>query len=315
MNGRSSVTIDLFALEAFAEELSEQGLTAPQWREPWYPREDDETFVQFLGVANAINFCYTQPGHEKFAIEWNGTMLAGSAGLMAALQRAREGGLDILNADVLGDLSLDDMRDIFHSDAGPLPLMESRLKHLRNVGQCLNETYEGSFLHFLRCYQLDATVITHCLQRDFIAYGGDFCLRSDGTLLRFDKRARLMPLMYEGRARSSNGALPLLENYSAIGPVIDYQVAKTLWAKDVLVYSANLAGKIEREVPLIAWESEELAIRFHAHHAVELLLERVIQLQRAFPLREFSMVELDYALWSAGKNLPGKHHLCITTTN
>jgi len=92
MNRQSAVTIDLFALEALAEELAGLELTAPKWREPWYPQEDDARFVQFLGVANAINFCYTQPGREKFAIEWNGMKLDGSAGLMASLQRACAGG-------------------------------------------------------------------------------------------------------------------------------------------------------------------------------------------------------------------------------
>jgi hypothetical protein len=314
MKNISPVTLDLFALEALAQDLAEQELAAPQWREPWYPQGDDETFVQFLGVANALNFCYTEPRQEKFQVNWNDMPLSGSTGLMAALMRAREEGTDVLDADVLARLTNKDIDRIFRSDAGPLPLMPFRDTYIRSLGRELRVYAGGSFLNLFKACGFDAKAIMHMLTECFIAYGGDSYALADGTEVRFDKRARLLPLMYEGRARSSDGKLPTLKSVEAIGPVIDYQVAKTLHERNVLLYTANLDGMIRKEVPLEPWGLLELGIRLHAHRAVELLLERINQIRTRREQEPITMVELDYALWSAGrayKDVP--HHICMTT--
>lgn len=314
MQNTSPVRMNKAALEVFAQELADATLEAPEWREPWYPEDDDADFVQFLGVANALNFCYTEPGHEKFAVAWNDMTLAGSAGLMAALMRAREEGTDILNPYVLERLVSQDINTIFRSDAGPLPLMSFRDVYLRSLGRELRFRGFGSFLDFFEACDFDAAVIIPELIERFTAYGGDACLLPDGTLFRFDKRARLLPLMYEGRARSSDGALRTLENVDAIGPVIDYQVAKTLRANGVLIYTAELDEKIAKGIPLTAWEEEEVYIRIAAHEAVILLLLSVNGIRADRGQEPITMVELDFALWSAGRRLKEiSHHLCLTT--
>jgi len=311
MRRLSSVTIDLFALDTLAEELAGMDLEAPQWREPWYP-EDNDDFVQFIGVANALNFCYTKPGHEKFGISWNGMDLGGSAGLMAAIMRARDTGIDLLDATALSSITENQMKVIFASDAGPLPLMSERTAHLRALGATLLERYNGNVSEIFGRNEYDALRVVDALTRDFpVAYGGDNVQLNRRWVLDFDKRARLLPLMYEGRARSSEGALPKLKNAGSISPVIDYQVAKTLHANDVLLYGANLWSKIQRGEPLVAWGDEELSIRWHAHHATECLVKRVNQFHSA---KRVTMVELDYALWSSGRGLKDiPHHLCMTT--
>lgn len=120
--------------------------------------------------------------------------------------------------------------------------------------------------------------------------------------------------MYEGRARSSAGALPQLLNPEAIGPVIDYQVAKTLRANDVLVYTPELDEKIAQGIPLVAWQDEELLIRLAAHDAVLSLLSLVNKTRAERGEGQITMVELDFALWSAGRALKEiPHHLCMTT--
>lgn len=306
---REHVILDLDAVEATARQWAGETFVAPEWRSLWYP-EDDAEFVQFHGVADALNFCFREPGYEKFAVEWKDMLLPGSVGLMAALMRAREEGTDILDDQVLTRLNFDDGERIFRSDAGPLPLIEQRVLHLNTVGAQLANHFAGRFSNiFSRC-DWDAGRIIQTLTSVFAAaYGGDVFKRSDGTEFRFDKRARLMPLIYEGRARSSDGALPRLTNMEAIGPIIDYQVAKTLRSKGIIGYSPNLAAAVDGGIPLEAWSGEELAIRWNAHVAVEELLLAINKL-RDEPI---GMVELDYRLWSAGRKLPGEHHLCMTT--
>ena len=208
MENQMLVTIDVSALHALAQELADQELTAPEWREPWYPQGDDETFVQFLGVANALNFCYTEPGQEKFAVEWNGMLLPGSAGLMAALMRAREEGTDILDAAVLERLTPDAIDWIFRSDAGPLPLMPYRDTHLRSLGRELIHDADGSFFTFFEGCGFDAEAIITMLPKTFTAYAGDADRLASGQLFRFDKRARLLHSQPSQNCRCSGKRMP-----------------------------------------------------------------------------------------------------------
>lgn len=166
------VFVDADALVVFAEQLAEADLSAPEWREPWYPEEDDADFVQFLGVANALNFCYTEPGHEKFLVNWNDMPLGGSAGLMAALQRSREEGIDILDAKILAGLRPSSIANIFRSDAGPLPLLEERGVRMNSLGQTLLDDYDGHILNLFEDCDFRAHAIIETLAEDFLAYSG-----------------------------------------------------------------------------------------------------------------------------------------------
>src|SRR3989344_1098765 len=237
-----SVWVDREQIAALASEWAPQEFVMPSWREPWYP-EDDETFLQFIGIANALNFCYTEPGKEKFAIQWNDMLLSGSAGLMAALLRAREEGTDILDPRVLERLTPERVRNIFRSDAGPLPLLNERWSLLKFLGLYFSfieiETFEDIFRNC--AYRADR-IIAFLTQKLVEVYGRDVAPSAQGGH-RFDKSARLLPLMYAGRAQSSEGLRPLT-NAQAIGPVVDYQVAKTLRQLGALEYAAELDSKI-----------------------------------------------------------------------
>jgi hypothetical protein len=126
--------------------------------------------------------------------------------------------------------------------------------------------------------------------------------------LRFEKRARLFVLMYEGRARSSSGKLPTLNNLEAIGPVIDYQVPKTLRHLGILVYTFPVANLVDNNEFIEVQSREEVAIRVAAYVATEELNKAINEL-RADPI---TMVELDYLLWSEGRKAQGNHHLTLT---
>lgn len=54
----------------FAEKIALQELFPPSWREEVFP-EDDLEFVQFLGMVDTVNFCFTDPHTKvKFQTLW-----------------------------------------------------------------------------------------------------------------------------------------------------------------------------------------------------------------------------------------------------
>lgn len=304
------VEVDPVALEALAEKLAQGTFVAPDWRMPVYPADDDESFVQFIGIQNSLNFCFADPvDGTKYGVVYQDIPWGGAMGLCAALLRAADEGCDLRNPEILMHLSLADVQEIFRSDDAALPLLAERTALLTSLPGSL-APYGGSFANLVEACGFDAGVLIDRLVAEFPAYAGDQWLHPvTKELYVFDKRARLFALIYEGRARASAGALPTLSNVDAIGPPVDYQLPRALRADGVLHYAAELAAAVDDGELLPAGSCEELEIRVVTEQVIWTLLELV----NAKLDKPISMVELDYALWVAGRKAGGRHHLCLTT--
>ncbi|MBI4133904.1 MAG: hypothetical protein HY475_00610 [Candidatus Terrybacteria bacterium] len=288
-------------------------MKAPDWRAPVFLPEDDETFVQFLGIGNALNFCFTDPkSGEKFTTEWRGQRWTGAFGMWAALRRALENGKGILDPAKLQSFTAADVARIFEPVPGspPLPLIRERAMQLQNVGTVLAQRFGGSFARLFDACGFEAQKIVETLATFFPAYGCDRWTHPvTKEQIVFDKRARLLPLMYEGRARASESRLSTLRNIERVGPVADYEIPRALRHLDVLAYAKPLAKAIDGGILLPSGSEEELAIR-HVTCLAMIALLHVVNAQRERPI---TMVELDYAVWSQGRKSNGRHHLTLTT--
>ena len=304
------IQVDVHALGSLADTLAGADLVSPDWRMPVYPASDDATFVQFIGIQNALNFCFADPvTGAKYGGEYQGTAWGGATGLCAALLRAIDEGRDLGNMEILRFLRIDDVAAIFRSDDAPLPLLAERTALLTSLpGSLVN--YDGSFASLVEDCGFDAGALVDRLVGEFPAYAGDQWLHPvTKELCVFDKRARLFALMYEGRARASSGAMRCLSNLEAVGPPVDYQLPRALRFEGVLSYSPALAEAVDNGNLLVAGSIEELAIRATTENVIVALLE-LINERLAEPI---SMVELDFALWVAGRKAGGRPHLCLTT--
>jgi hypothetical protein len=303
------VRINDEALASYAGVLATQELTVPDWRLPVYPEADTDDFIEFLGVMNALNFCFADPsGDGKFAATYQCVIWGGAMGLCASLMRAREEGIDVLDPTVLSGIDTASARHIFRTEETPLPLLDLRVALLNSLAASLAPY--GSFAGMFKQLGYDAEKITTALATEFPAYAGDRWLHPvTKQSIVFDKRARLMPLIYEGRARHSGGALMCLENVASIGPIIDYQLPRALRAVGVLEYEASVAKAVDDGQLIPPGSEAELAIRGVTYDAVATLLEML----RASLGTHVSMVELDYLLWVIGRKADGRHHLTLTS--
>lgn len=305
------VTVDEAALDAYAATLAAAGLPAPDWRLPIYPRLDARRFVEFVGVFNAINFCFADltGGDGKYAVRFGDRTWAGATGLAAAIRRASNEGVDLLMPDVLARLDLRTAERVFRSETIPLPLLPQRVAFLNNVGATMLARNAG-FSDLVADCGFSAPAVVDALTSTFAAYADDrFEHPVTHETLRFDKRARLFVVMYEGRARASSHALRTLSGVEQIGPIVDYQLPRALRAAGVLRYGPTLAGIVDAGELLPAGSHAELSLRAVTAAAVDALLARVNALAGA----PISMVELDHALWVAGRAAAGRHHLTATT--
>ena len=331
----SNSSIDYAQLSQVAREFAEGKYKVAPWGGPFFPHfpTDHGTFVEFMGVGNAINFCFSNPETgEKFKIEnpqedSESPTISGSVAMWACLKRALDEGIPILDPDFLANLTITNVEQIFATPKKypSLPMLHERLAHLRNVGETLmsdktpfssfSELVQQSGVESPHAFTNHGTGIVQELLTYFESYQDTKNVpESPAMTATFAKRAQLLALMYQGRALSSEGKLAPLADPHTIGPIADYQVPKTLRILGILVYGSALARLVDQEKALKEGGSQEFGIRINTVKAVARLLEEINEFRLHSGKDTITMVELDFVLWKTGVGeTKAKHHLTRTT--
>jgi Queuosine salvage protein len=282
----------------------------PAWREAVFP-EDDTVFLDFIGVGNAINFAFTDfETHQSFIVEYEGKEWRGAFAMWAALRRALHRGMDVLAGDFLRTMSLNTLSEVFAGES-PIPLIDQRLLILQEVGRILCARYQGRFRNVLLSGNNRAFgnlgVVTRLLE-EFPSFRDESVHRKTGSLLKFEKRAQLLAMMYHGRAFSSQGLRPLID-FEDLGPIADYGVPRALHALGILTYAPKLEKQITARDIIERDSVAEQEIRAQTVQAQLRLLE-AINRRRS---ERISYAHLDYKLWMMGRIAREPHHLTRTT--
>jgi hypothetical protein len=310
-NNARVVFLDDNRVRTLAQQLAGEVLVAPSWREAVFPRDDSETFVDFIGVGNAINFAFTAfDTHESFSVEYADTNWRGAFAMWACLARALERRPGMLRGAYLAQLSLSDVEEIFTSTV-PIPLVEERWKILKEVGSILDSTYDGYFHNLFSRASFSAfggNGVVDRLLEHFPSFRDESVHHETGAILRFAKRAQLMAMMYQGRALSS-AKLPRLSDGRDLGPIADYSVPRSLRSLGVLKYAPELEEKVRSRQVIEKGSLEEQEIRAQTVHAQVALLKEMQERHNS----RVSALNLDYKLWMLGRKATEPHHLTITT--
>lgn len=304
------VWLERSSIVRLAERLAEDRFEIPAWRNPVFP-EDDLLFVDYIFVGNSINFAFTDFRTGKsFSTIYNNTRWTGAFAMWACLRRALDSGLDVLSGDVLRSMSLAKMHEVFSGDF-PMPLLEERHGILNETGEVLCKHYGGHFLNLLtRCNGRafgDEGLVTKLIL-SFPSFRDESIHRVSGALLKFEKRAQLLAMMYQGRALSSK-RLTRLTDSDEVGPIADYSVPRALKNAGILRYSSDLARKVADRVEIPKDSIEEQEIRAQTVYAQVLLLDAINKLAKSM----VNYISLDYKLWTLGRGVKEPHHLTRTT--
>jgi Queuosine salvage protein len=297
-------------LSHLAMKLASESLPTPNWRNPVFPPGDDENFIDFLGVGNAINFAFSDFATRKpFKVDYKGANYTGAFAMWACLLRALESGMDILRGSFLSSLDMMRGQELFAGQT-PIPMLADRIAILREVGSVLNARYGGRFSNLFQEAEFKAfggRGIVDRLIAEFPSFV-DISLYSESlTYLMFQKRAQLLPMMYQGRALSSEKLQPLAD-FRDLGPIADYAVPRALRGVNVLQYSSELDVLIHDGMLIPKNSLMEQEIRVQTTHAQVELLEHLNQTRP-----EITILALDFAVWSLGSGAKEPHHLTVTT--
>lgn len=308
--------IDLDRTFALAQKFAPQDLKVPSWRDPVYP-ESDDIIIEFLGVINSVNFCFTDFNtHKKFDIEYpegSGKIWSGAFGMTMCFKRALEESIPVLDPRFLMHLTEKDIKHVFRHKTTPIPMFHDRVVNLRNVGRVLYDNY-GSFANIFKENDFKFHRIVHYLTTGFRSYLDESFYH--GRYIQFNKRAQLFPMMYHGRALSSGGGLQPIRDPEKFGPVADYELPKILRMFGAIHYSPELAAKVDGGLVIPENSEEEIEIRAMTVVAMEQLLNYINLGRQEKQLKEITMAELDYAVWNMGRGPEYKalrHHYTYTT--
>lgn len=301
-----------------AFQLILQGLKAPDWRIPKVHPESNEAFISQLFYLCAVDFAFTSfdGKHEKY--NFNGE-IKGSSGCAACFVR-HFGEETVYPQEILEITAFDSEIKKFFRGLNEIPIIGERRENLREAAASLLDHFSGEANRLVVDSRFSVENLVKLLTILFPrSFGGDVYsikLKKEAhgeVVFRFDKRAQLFALCYQGRALHSNGELPLLKDPENIGPICDYEVPNGLRHLGIIEYKDELREKIDNWLIIPKGSREELEIRLATVYVMKKLLDAVNELLREKLKPEVTMVELDYAMWNLGRESSYPHHLTITT--
>ncbi|EJU05391.1 hypothetical protein DACRYDRAFT_103877 [Dacryopinax primogenitus] len=325
------ITINEQAIPAIARELSEtlKTYTPHVWREqslhnipvvPYdpYHRSTWET-LDWLFFISTLNFSFWSDAGSvrRFAVDWNGQTWDGYYSLLAVVKRALEAGVPITSPSFYGDpakCSDKQLRKFFApcDDKLPrenLPLMNQRIKFLREVGGILNQHYGGSFAGFLNEWGEKYGSLRSALQLVQMVADTFPCYRDQwpykGQVVKLWKRAQILVAETWAAFHPTDPSLPhpiFPHGIRELTMFADYRVPQLLMHYDLLIPSPSLSLKLSTKADISPGAEEEIAIRGASVLSVNLLRQEVQRL-RGKESDDTSDVMLDFCLWDEAKRL------------
>ncbi len=315
----SLVVINNQKLEEIAHEIAEQKLKIPNWRMPIFYPQDNQNFIQFLGIVNSINFAFKDfKTKRKFKIkDWRPELKQekwrGAFGMTACLLRAYQEGISILDANFLKYANSNQVKYIFRSLPGySLPMIEQRTRIFNEVGKTLLNKYNGSFYDLFQSADFKAFgpkgIVTQLIT-NFPSFND--CTYYYNHCLQFHKRAQLLVMMYHGRALAANQKLPTIKDIHDLGVIADYQIPRALEHLEILQYDPQLKKVIDNQKIIYAGSVAEIELRAMTVLAMKNLLEKINELRT----EKINICHLDFKLWEMNKKvkMDSPHHLTPTT--
>jgi hypothetical protein len=288
-------------LGSVAEEIASASADPPSWTDGPHPTgRDDEETAKLVLVLDALNFCFWPVPNDsgpRWQVTWAGKTWDGYWALAAALSRGVAEGMPLTDARWLANLEREELERLLAGDPGttPIPLIETRLAHLREVGRVLLERWDGSFLHLIEATGGSAPRLLRSVIEHFPSFRDEAVYQ--GRPVAFYKRAQILIAdLASAFGWRGPGDLVGLEALTAFA---DYKVPQVLRRLGLIVYQEDLQERVRRRELLPARDPAELEIRAATIWAVELLRQELERLGTPLPA-----YRLDWALWQLGQTLP-----------
>ncbi|CAE6463259.1 unnamed protein product [Rhizoctonia solani] len=347
------VDLNHSGINRVAEQIDKQirsGLYSPHtWSEqplhhlpPWPLDENIDIFslesparstIDWIFLVSLLNFSFWSalPSGERFAIEWlpprsldGNTRWEGYWALPAALNRALENGVPITDPKFYA--SQEDCPDsliekVFKPAPGCLeriPLLEERIRVMRQAGAILVERYNGSFSGLLAEWRQEhgpkatAGVLVAKIATTFDVFRDENTYKDRVGEFFFWKRAQILVAETWAAFYPPPGAVaphPIFPlGVTELTMFADYRVPQILHHLGTLDYSPALVSMLVNGENLPNGSEAEMSIRAGGILAVEGIKNRILDIRRRKPATnsldsEVCSVLIDFFLWDLAKRV------------
>jgi hypothetical protein len=269
-----------------------------------------EEAIDFVMVSTSINTAFTDfRTAVKFEVEFEGQRWSDSDAMVACLKRALDQGRPVLDGAYLARLDRATLSEIFRGTI-EMPMLDEKLRVLRDVGHTLVDRYGGRFHNFVRSgpprLYASGKGLVERLVAEFPRFNDVSTF--EGREVKFFKLAQLGYWgLYSARAKA--GDFPL-EDASTLTAFADYILPVALRVMNIFVYTPALERAINDHRLIPRDSLEEIELRAHTIYATALMCEEVNKLRP----RDMAVIipQIDARLWTHYHKTFWPHHLTET---
>ncbi len=303
------VTTDPTHVRDVAQWLAYEELPFPRFLLPIAIELDREQTIDFVLVANLLNFAYTDfETGVRFDQVVDGVVYADSDALLYCLHRAIVEGIDVLDGAYLAQVTADDLRHILRGGTTELQMLDERAAILRDAGAVLVDRYDGHFHNLVASASPalydDGNGLLELLVRDFVRF--DDVAEYHGHTVRFYKLAQLALWFLEVSLPGGLG----ISDLNRLTAFADYIVPVGLRVLGIFRYSDALEQAIAGGALIEAGSPWEVELRAHTIYATALLTDEVNALRP--PELQVIVPQIDARFWVPFHKTHHPHHLTRT---
>ncbi|KAL0099690.1 hypothetical protein PUN28_019829 [Cardiocondyla obscurior] len=262
----------------------------------FHPKPDDPRAADWIFVLDTLNFSFwTETGASKWKV--NGE--TGYFAFCAAVSRAIDQGKPMWDPKYYSKITQQDAETIFRGDGEVgIPLIQERVKALREAGKVLVDKYKGTFAECIKSCENSAEKLLQLIVREFESYRDE--ADYEGHRISIYKRAQILIsdiwACFEGRG------LGEFHDVDSIAMFADYRIPQVLVHYGTMRYSDSLMSKLKADEPLKQGSREEVEIRALSIEAVEQVCEevrRMIAADSKLGLKPSNVnaIVIDHYLW------------------
>lgn len=298
------------SLNYYARELVEKKESPVTWNREFHYHGPRDRLFAYVFVLDTLNFCFwSLPGEPRWTVEYGGAKYNGYWALALALKKAFEDGKPLWEPSFLKTLDSAVLQTVLMpgGEGPPIPLFDERLANLRELGEALCRDWQGEFRVFMERNGPDVGSFVEAVVSSFPSFADEALYR--GKKVHFYKRAQILAGDLAG-ALEAPGEPPLFPDLENLTAFADYKLPQILRHAGILVYSPELAAKVDNRVLLLPQSEEEVEIRASTVWAVEELRRRLAALGSTC-----TAMELDWLLWHLSQSMPADvkpYHLTRT---
>ncbi|XP_043582506.1 queuosine salvage protein isoform X1 [Bombus pyrosoma] len=262
----------------------------------FHPSPDDLKAVDWIFVLDTLNYSFWS---KTNCPKWTVNGQTGYFALCAAIKRAVDEGKPIVDPKYYSQITRSEAEHIFRGDTETsIPLLDERVKSLRDAGKVLLEKYQGTFTNCVKSCSRSAEKLLKCIVEEFESYRDEADYRIHKV--SFYKRAQI--LIGDIWACFKGQGIGEFEDIDCITMFADYRIPQVLLHFGAIRYSNTLLSRLQSDIELENGSEDEIEIRGCSIEVIERVKDEVRTLIGRYPnlalkKSDINAILIDHFLW------------------